>query len=160
MRALLPAVIVISIYSASADVAQAQTPLLQWTAQAGRAVPPPDGTDAPPPAPRAPLPPRGSDPTVPGPDIRALIDDKPTTAVAAPAPPAVPTIRLRARIIARDRPPVAVVNFGEQAVVVRQNEELQVNSPGEGPLQLKVVQVNALGVQIEVVNRRQVITLN
>lgn len=107
--------------------------------------------------------PAPADPTVPGPEIRHLLDcTKTTTGAVAPARPAggLPAMRIKARVLARDKPGMALVEIGDRLVMVQPGAEVNVALVGgEGQMKLKVVEVGAAGVKMEVENRDQPISL-
>jgi len=99
------------------------------------------------------------DPTMPGPDIRNLLDSAGGNRTAPAGPPPLPELRLRARIFAKNKPPVAIVEIGGRPLSVRVGSEIQFSTAG-GAMQLKVVELTTDEMQIEVVGRKQIITLN
>jgi hypothetical protein len=101
----------------------------------------------------------GSDPTSPGPDLRKLMGTGDEQRPAGPPP--LPEITLRARVFARGRPPVAIIEIGGKQFSVREDSVLQVPLGAGGAAQLQVVEVSSAGgVHIKVVDRDQVIILN
>lgn len=100
------------------------------------------------------------DPTVPGPDIQRLLDAAGGNRNAPAGPPPLPEMRLRARIFAKNKPPVAVIDVGGRPLSVRIGSEIQFSTAG-GVMKLKVVELTTSELQIEVVGRNgQFIVLN
>jgi len=118
-----------------------------------------------------------SDPTVPGPQIRELLGNE---APDRGAPPALPAIRLRARIVVRNQPAMALVEIGgdEQARlpsaeqrgpgaanlatgvfrVIRQGDEFAAS--GDGQAVIRVVTLTNREIILEHVNRKMLMRLD
>lgn len=131
------------------------------TAADGRSIPADQaaGTAGNPPAARAPSGSDLSDPTMPGPAIAEILNAGNANRNAPVGPPPLPELRLRARIFARNKPPVAIVEVGGRPLSVKIGSEIQFSS-ASGVMQLKVVELTMSEMQIEVVGRKQIITLN
>ncbi|MCE9608288.1 MAG: hypothetical protein K8U03_25665 [Planctomycetia bacterium] len=101
----------------------------------------------------------GSDPTMPGPDMRRLIGDGDANRNASAGPPPLPEIRILARVFARNKPPVAIIEVGGKPLTIRMGSEIQI--PGaRGAMQLKVTELSISELHIEIVDRKQTIYLN
>lgn len=108
--------------------------------------------------PRTPAAAAGQDPTIAGPEISELMGGANRNTQGGPPP--LPGLRLRARIFARNKPPVAVIDVGGQSLSVRVGSEIQFSPTGGGAVQMKVIELTTTELQIEVVGRKQIITLN
>lgn len=110
--------------------------------------------------PRSPAGTAVQDPTIPGPEIRQFLDAPGTNRTAPAGPPPLPEMRIRARIFAKNKPPVAVIDVGGRPLSVRVGSEIQFATAG-GVLKMKVVELTTNELQIEVVGRNgQFIVLN
>lgn len=109
--------------------------------------------------PRSPAGTGPQDPTVPGPNMRDLLGSGDANRNVPAGPPPLPELRIRARIFARNKPPVAVIDVAGRQLSVRVGSEIQLSTAG-GAMQLKVVELTMSELQIEVVGRKQIITLN
>lgn len=102
----------------------------------------------------------GSDPTSPGPDLKKLMgaggpEQRPA------GPPPLPEITLRARVFARGKPPVAIIDVAGKVLAIRKGSVIQVPLGATGGVvQLRVLELDAGELQIQVVDREQVIILN
>jgi len=102
----------------------------------------------------------GSDPTSPGPDLKKLMgaggpEQRPA------GPPPLPEITLRARVFARGKPPVAIIDVAGKVLSVRKGSVIQVPlGAAGGVVQLRVLELDGGELQIQVVDREQVIILN
>ncbi len=105
--------------------------------------------------------PMPNDPTMPSPEIRSLLDGEKTNANAAPnAPPPNPTIRLRARVIAKGKPGLAIIDdVGGSTITVRQGDEINVTA-GAGSVPIVITKLTATDLQVEIGSRRQPLNLN
>jgi hypothetical protein len=114
------------------------------------------------PNPQAPRP--AGDPTIPSPEVRQMLEAgnvNRATPNQPAASPSLPPMSIKARIISRDRPPVAVIDIGGTTITVRPGVEFNIGSGGGGPpLHLKVKEMTQSEVRFEVEGRRQIITLN
>jgi hypothetical protein len=99
------------------------------------------------------------DPTMPGPNMRELLGSGDANRNVPAGPPPLPELRIRARIFPRNKPPVAVIDVAGRQLSVRVGSEIQLSTAG-GAMQLKVVELTMSELQIEVVGRKQIITLN
>jgi len=147
----------------------------------------PAGRDPAPELPAPPMPPgapgrssdfsSNSDPTVPGPQIRELLGNE---APDRGAPPSLPPIRLRARIVVRNQPAMALVEIGgaDQARlpsaeqrgpgsgnlptgvfrVIRQGDEFAASSDGQAVI--RVVTLTNREIILEHVNRKMLMRLD
>jgi hypothetical protein len=200
LRAALPAAIGVALCAATTTAQTPPTaasrlrlvvedPQLRLTAaQLPAAAPPspatgttPAGPAFSPPSPAAATAPRRSaDPTVPDASIRDLLGD---TRPEAPRAAAFPEIRLRARIVASDRPATALIEIGGPAMreppppavpgqgyataravstgvfrTIREGDEFVI--PGETPTPIRVAKLTGSEVLLEVVNKNALIRLD
>jgi hypothetical protein len=109
--------------------------------------------------PRLPAGTTSQDPTMPSPNMRDLLGSGDANRNVPAGPPPLPELRIRARIFARNKPPVAVIDVAGRQLSVRVGSEIQLSTAG-GAMQLKVVELTTSELQIEVVGRKQIITLN
>jgi hypothetical protein len=94
-----------------------------------------------------------ADPTMPSPALRDLIEQgsgNRTPGVAPPQPQGVPEISIRARVFARDKPAVAVLEVGGRPLTVRKDSEIHIPGTADQPT----------GLQLKVLKRNQIISLN
>jgi hypothetical protein len=106
-----------------------------------------------------------ADPTMPSPALRDLIEQgsgNRTPGVAPPQPQGVPEISIRARVFARDKPAVAVLEVGGRPLTVRKDSEIHIPGTADQPtgLQLKVIELSPTELRLEVLKRNQIISLN
>lgn len=94
-----------------------------------------------------------NDPTLPSPEIRSLLEGDKTPEAATPANP---TIRLRARVIAKGKPGLAIIAVGESLFTMREGDEVTLG----GATPVRLVKLSALDVQVEVGARKQLLNLN
>jgi len=82
--------------------------------------------------------------------------------VAPPQPQGVPEISIRARVFARDKPAVAVLEVGGRPLTVRKDSEIHIPGTADQPtgLQLKVIELSPTELRLEVLKRNQIISLN
>lgn len=143
------------------EPARVGTPAASGTATSGATT---SGNSAPPFQPSAGAPGArssrpGSDPTAPGPDLKKLMgtggpEQRPV------GPPPLPEITLRARVFARGKPPVAIIEVAGKQLSVRKGSAVQVPLGAGGAVQLLVLELDSAGLQIQVVDREQVIVLD
>ncbi|HZZ71263.1 MAG TPA: hypothetical protein VFE24_03365 [Pirellulales bacterium] len=113
------------------------------------------------------------DPTQPSRAIRELLEQEnakkngigPNGAARTPAAaalPDIPELRLKGRIFTHEKPPIAILEIAGRNVAVREGMEFNVSGKARGaaPTQLKILKVTANEVQIELVNRKQTISIN
>ncbi|MBL8829110.1 MAG: hypothetical protein JNM18_19160 [Planctomycetaceae bacterium] len=103
--------------------------------------------------------PMPGDPTMPSPEIRSLLEGEKTPNAAPNAPPPNPTIRLRARVIAKGKPGLAILDVGGSTITVRQGDEINVTAGG-GSIPVVVTKLTATDLQVEIGSRRQLLNLN
>lgn len=99
-----------------------------------------------------------SDPTMPSPEIRSLLDGERTTPNATAASPN-PTIRLRARVIARGKPGLAVIDIDGSLITVREGDEVSV-TVGAGSVPIVITKLTATDLQVEIGARKQLLNVN
>lgn len=106
-----------------------------------------------------------ADPTIPSPEVRQMLEagnaNRPNN--NSPAPPAatIPAISIKARIISRNRPPVAVIDVGGTPLTIHPGDSFSIGGgQGAGALRLKVTEMTQTEIRFEVENRRQILTLN
>ena len=93
------------------------------------------------------------DPTQPSPEVREAIEatqvgpDGP--GLAAPAPPVMPQVRLRARLVGSVGPPIAIIEIDGQLLRVYSDTETTVANKAGGATTLLVRKITAREVQIE-----------
>lgn len=102
------------------------------------------------PAPPSPAPPR-RDPTKPGQEIRKVLEAKPTGPTQRAAVP----LALRARVIARDKPPAAILEIEGKLYTVAKGSVLA----GPGNMLMRVIELDSNEVRIEVGPNKEVLTL-
>ena len=109
----------------------------------------------------SPRPAPGADPTVPGPEIRQLLDGGAGQRNAVRPSEAIPDMKLKARILSRNRPAAAVIDIGGRSVTVNEGTEFAVSVPGggDGAVVMRIIEVSAEAVRIEIENRSQPISL-
>lgn len=104
----------------------------------------------------------GMDPTLPGPNIKRLLEQGNGPQGATSGPPPLPEMRIRARVFARNKPPVAVIEVGGQSLAVEKGSYIQFSGATGGVVQFKVIDLTPGALRMEVVGREPgaVITLN
>lgn len=106
-----------------------------------------------------------ADPTLPGPEMRDLLNQnrtQPSAAAPRPEASALPEIKLKARVMAAGKPAVAVVEIGGKLLTVREGAAITLGDPNDPSrsLQLTVVELSNTSVRLEAVNRKLTLTLN
>jgi hypothetical protein len=95
---------------------------------------------------------------MPSPEIRSLLDGERTTPNATAVSPN-PTIRLRARVIARGKPGLAVIDIDGSLITVREGDEVSV-TVGAGSVPIVITKLTATDLQVEIGARKQLLNVN
>lgn len=104
---------------------------------------------------------RFRDPTQPSPEMRQAIEAAqavPGTGPAA-APPALPQIKLKARLLGASAPPVAMLDVNGRLFTAHEGEETTIVNPGGGTSTLIVRELSATAVQVEVLPLKKTLIL-
>ena len=109
---------------------------------------------------------RVADPTLPGPEMRELLNQNRTQAQSPAVRPrgsALPEIKLKARVIAAGKPAAAVLEIGGTSLTVREGTDITLGDPNDAAtaLQLKVAELSSTAVRLESSSPRKLtLTLN
>ena len=119
--------------------------------------------DQPPPAPKEPdkgpvveVPPPQRDPTEPGGTLKKILDMGKASQPGKSGPSRMPVVVLKGRVVAKDRPPLALLEVEKQAYIVTNGSTIAAS--GNNVI-LRILEITKSEVRIEVTPLHEIITL-